>query len=153
MASCSVLSSGALSLAFSQCVSVRRERQQPPRCSAAPPRLGRCAGQAGSASRLQEQRHVLFGSGRGASGVQRGLQKSPVVCGIFGLGVPELVVIAGVAAVLFGPKQLPELGKSLGKTVKSFQQVSASMSAASGFLRAGQNGRTRKGTTTLHCLV
>lgn len=42
---------------------------------------------------------------------------------LFGLGVPELVVIAGVAAIIFGPKQLPEIGKSLGRTVKSFQEA------------------------------
>lgn len=46
-----------------------------------------------------------------------------VVRGLFGLGVPELAVIAGIAAILFGPKKLPEIGKSLGKTVKSFQQA------------------------------
>ena len=46
-----------------------------------------------------------------------------VVRGLFGLGLPEIVVIGGVAAVLFGPQKLPELGKSLGKTVKSFQEA------------------------------
>ncbi|ERN01453.1 sec-independent protein translocase protein TATA, chloroplastic [Amborella trichopoda] len=42
---------------------------------------------------------------------------------LFGLGVPELVVIAGVAAIVFGPKKLPEVGRSIGKTVRSFQQA------------------------------
>ncbi|KAK7269204.1 hypothetical protein RIF29_21922 [Crotalaria pallida] len=42
---------------------------------------------------------------------------------LFGLGVPELVVIAGVAAVVFGPKNLPQVGRSFGKTIKSFQQA------------------------------
>ena len=39
------------------------------------------------------------------------------------MGLPEIVVIGGVAAVLFGPQKIPELGKSLGKTVKSFQEA------------------------------
>lgn len=48
----------------------------------------------------------------------------PFTCNaFFGLGVPELVVIAGVSAVVFGPKNLPQLGRSIGKTLKSFQQA------------------------------
>ena len=40
---------------------------------------------------------------------------------ILGLGAPELVVILLVALVIFGPKNLPKLGSSLGKTVKNFR--------------------------------
>ncbi|KAG6750603.1 hypothetical protein POTOM_045102 [Populus tomentosa] len=41
-------------------------------------------------------------------------------------GVPKQVVIAGVAALVFEPKKLPEVGKNIGKIVKSFQQVGGS---------------------------
>ncbi len=40
---------------------------------------------------------------------------------ILGMGVPELAVILVVVLVIFGPKNLPKLGSSLGKTVKSFR--------------------------------
>ncbi len=40
---------------------------------------------------------------------------------IFGVGLPEIAVIGAVALLVFGPKRLPELGKTLGKTLKGFQ--------------------------------
>lgn len=41
---------------------------------------------------------------------------------ILGMGVPELTVILLVVLVLFGPKNLPKLGKTLGATVKSVRE-------------------------------
>lgn len=38
---------------------------------------------------------------------------------IAGMGMPELMVILLVVLVLFGPKNLPKLGKTLGETVKN----------------------------------
>lgn len=43
--------------------------------------------------------------------------------GLFGLGIPEIAVIAGVAALIFGPSKLPELGKTAGQTAKSFSDA------------------------------
>ena len=43
---------------------------------------------------------------------------------IFGVGLPEIAVIGALALIVFGPKRLPELGKNLGKTLKSLQTAS-----------------------------
>jgi len=43
---------------------------------------------------------------------------------IFGIGLPEMAVIAAIGLLVFGPKRLPELGKTLGKTLKGFQSAS-----------------------------
>lgn len=40
---------------------------------------------------------------------------------IFGLGVPELLIILAVALLIFGPKNLPKLGSALGRTVKNLR--------------------------------
>ncbi|HEX9920192.1 MAG: TatA/E family twin arginine-targeting protein translocase [bacterium] len=42
---------------------------------------------------------------------------------MFGIGIPELIVIFIVALLVFGPKKLPELGKALGRGLAEFKRA------------------------------
>ncbi len=41
---------------------------------------------------------------------------------MFGLGWPEVGVIAIAAILIFGPKKIPEMGSALGKTLRGFKE-------------------------------
>ena len=43
---------------------------------------------------------------------------------IYGIGIPEIAVIVILALLIFGPKRLPQLGKTIGKTLKGLQTAS-----------------------------
>ena len=44
---------------------------------------------------------------------------------MFGLGVPELVLILIIGLVVFGPGRLPDIGKALGKSIKEFKSANS----------------------------
>ncbi len=44
---------------------------------------------------------------------------------MFGLGTPEIILIAIVILVLFGAKKIPELMQGLGKGIKEFKRASS----------------------------
>ena len=43
---------------------------------------------------------------------------------IFGIGLPEIAVIVVLALLIFGPKRLPQLEKTIGKPLKGLQTAS-----------------------------
>jgi TatA/E family protein of Tat protein translocase len=40
------------------------------------------------------------------------------------IGMPELIIIFVIALIIFGPRKLPELGRSLGKSLSEFKRAS-----------------------------
>ncbi len=44
---------------------------------------------------------------------------------MLGIGFPELIIIAVIALLIFGPSKLPELGKTLGKGLREFKKASS----------------------------
>ena len=42
---------------------------------------------------------------------------------MFGLGAGEILIILIIAFLLFGPKQLPEIGRQVGKAVRGFKET------------------------------
>ena len=42
---------------------------------------------------------------------------------MFGIGMPELLLILAIALIVIGPKKLPDLAKSLGRTMREFKKA------------------------------
>ena len=73
---------------------------------------------------------------------------------MFGLGMPELVVVMVLALLVFGPKSLPGIGSGLAKAIRGFREgteesgSTSRMEAASGALVCPDCGAAAAAATT-----
>ena len=51
---------------------------------------------------------------------------------MFGLGMPEVILILIIALVVFGPAKLPEMGASIGKAIREFRNATKEPGPVSG---------------------
>lgn len=42
---------------------------------------------------------------------------------MFGIGMPEMIIVLVIALIVVGPAKLPQLGQSLGKSIRSFKSA------------------------------
>eukprot|EP00741_Cyanophora_paradoxa_P002682 tig00000615_g2602.t1 len=95
----------------------------------------RAAPRAAASERLSKRQFIgnTESVSAGFFGVRRAAEPAPVFAssstetitsGLFGLGAGELAVIVGVGLLIFGPSKAPELGRSVGKALKSFKSAS-----------------------------
>ena len=60
---------------------------------------------------------------------------------MFGIGMPELMVILVIALIIFGPGKLPEVGSTIGKAIRGFKKAMAEPEVKSGETSEGQEKR------------
>ena len=56
-----------------------------------------------------------------------------------GIGLPEILIVLVIVLVIFGPKRLPDLGRSLGSGMKEFKDSVTGKSKDDGELSAGED--------------
>jgi sec-independent protein translocase protein TatA len=65
----------------------------------------------------------------------------------FGIGVPELLILLVVILLVFGPKRLPEMGRSLGRGMREFKD------SISGTTKDDEDSAPNELTATGHEIV
>ncbi|MCC6546534.1 twin-arginine translocase TatA/TatE family subunit [Candidatus Sumerlaeota bacterium] len=53
--------------------------------------------------------------------------ETSLAAGLFGLGTPELIIILLAILLIFGPSQLPKLGRMFGRGVRDFRDATKAM--------------------------
>jgi TatA/E family protein of Tat protein translocase len=66
------------------------------------------------------------------------------------LGMPELIVIFVIALVVFGPRKLPELGRSLGRSIAEFKKATTELQNTLEEEITADAERTKASTSAAH---
>ncbi|TAN41347.1 MAG: twin-arginine translocase TatA/TatE family subunit [Nitrospirae bacterium] len=64
---------------------------------------------------------------------------------MFGLGMPELIIILVIIMVLFGASRLPEMGKGIGQAIKNFKKATSEPDEIDVTPKKGVTGEEPKG--------
>lgn len=69
---------------------------------------------------------------------------------MFGIGMPELVVIMVVALIVLGPKRLPEAAKGLGRALREFRHATSSLTEELNDAQIMLDEETREAQRAMH---
>ena len=69
---------------------------------------------------------------------------------MFGIGMPELVVIMVVALIVLGPKRLPEAAKGLGRALREFRHATSSLTEELNDAKIMLDEETREAQRAMH---
>ena len=69
---------------------------------------------------------------------------------MFGIGMPELLVIMVVALIVLGPKRLPEAAKGLGRALREFRHATSSLTEELNDAQIMLDEETREAQRALH---
>ena len=65
---------------------------------------------------------------------------------MFGIGLPEFILILIVGLIVFGPSKLPELGRAVGKGMREFRKASNALQAVETMPKAGEEAASPRET-------
>jgi len=69
-----------------------------------------------------------------------------MIPGIGKIGIPELVLILAIALIIFGPRKLPEIGKSIGNGIREFRSATSEIKKSVDVEDTGESEEKKTGS-------